>query len=114
MNTEVNLYAAYDTKAKLFLPIFGSTNNDTAAREFVAALIKEGTPVSDHPTDYNLFGLGTFHTVSGKLEPMEGGAVCILTGLEAMALARPRPEHDKAQMSLVEDPAAGESPSQTG
>lgn len=89
MNIEQNVYAAYDTKAKLFLPLFLSHTDETAQREFTSALLSDKSTVGNHPTDFNLFHLGTFHAVSGELKPVENGAVCILTGLEAMAAARP-------------------------
>jgi len=63
------LYAILDEKAALYLPPFTSQNDNTAIREFSAAIGQEGHKFNTHSEDFSLWALGSFDQETGAIQP---------------------------------------------
>lgn len=63
--------AVYDGKAEAFLQPFFSDTPGSAVRAFGDEVMKPESPFHKHPGDYQLYELGTFDNLTGKLTAME-------------------------------------------
>lgn len=63
------LISVRDSKAETYTPPFAADNKATALREF-ATIVGDGrTLIGQHPEDFDIFVIGVFDTLSGKVEP---------------------------------------------
>ena len=53
------IFSVYDVKAKIYLGLFESFNNETAIRDFVNSVRNE-RQLNSHPDDFQLHRLGAF------------------------------------------------------
>lgn len=63
------IYAVFDSAAKLFLDPFFVPTHDFALREFRTAINKEGHQFAKYPEDYILFYLGDYNPATGAFDP---------------------------------------------
>lgn len=61
------LYSLHDLKAGGFYAPFTSPNDSAAKRAVATAAHMDNTLVSQHPSDFELFSLGTFNEDTGEI-----------------------------------------------
>lgn len=61
----MNAYAIRDLKADFNCPFF-SVNDDVAVRQFASVVNDPTSLISQFPSDYQLFFVGQFNTVTGQ------------------------------------------------
>nr|QJB19254.1 MAG: nonstructural protein [Microvirus sp.] len=69
----VNVYSVYDAAVKAFAPPFYARSAGEAIRSFSQLATDTNSNVSRHPTDFVLFGLGSYDDATGLFasnEPM--------------------------------------------
>lgn len=64
----MNVYAIYDTQAKVFSHPFFAVNDDVAKRMFAGAVNDSGTQFYQYPLAFSLFGLGTYDDAMGAFD----------------------------------------------
>lgn len=64
----INCYAVYDSKACAFLAPFFAAANGLAIRMFSDAANDPSTTLHKHPSDFNLYQIGTFDDSKGILK----------------------------------------------
>lgn len=64
------VFAVYDTKAVCYMNPFFMSTNGMAVRGFMSLVNDKNSTVSQYPTDYMLFEIGSFDDVKGVLEPL--------------------------------------------
>lgn len=83
----INVYSVYDKAVKAFAPPFYARSAGEAIRSFQQLCTDPQSNVSRHPTDFVMFGLGTYDDSTGLFstqEPMRMiGASEILGQLDA-------------------------------
>lgn len=65
--TDKNLYAVYDTKAKLYSMPHTLDTDGVAIRSFSVACEDETTQFYKHPEDFSLYHLGSLNIETGAL-----------------------------------------------
>jgi len=63
------IYAIYDSKAKYYMPFFAERNHATAIRAVESAISDQAHQLYRHASDYQLFHLGSWDPITGKLNP---------------------------------------------
>lgn len=61
------LYSVKDNKAGIFLPLFVSANDVTAARELQSTMRSPEIQISLYPEDFDLYYMGYVDESSGKI-----------------------------------------------
>lgn len=74
------VFAVKDCKTGFMTPTV-DYNNESAARNFVHALISTKGLFYTHPADFELYRLGEFNTENGKIAAY--GPELVLTGIDA-------------------------------
>ena len=69
----LNVYSIKDSKAGTFSNPYYSINDSTAIRSFEQAAADPSTTISQFPTDYSLYKLGTFDDSSGTISRLDDG-----------------------------------------
>lgn len=64
----MKVYSIYDNKALTWSQPFYATNKATALRTFSDAVNKGESQISEHPTDYVLYEIGSFDDQNGKIQ----------------------------------------------
>ena len=67
----LNIYSIKDSKAGTFSQPFYSVNHSTAIRSFNASLQDETNPLSNYPTDFSLYHVGTWSDKDAKIQQLE-------------------------------------------
>ncbi len=75
MNSKLEIFTIFDSKAKAYLQPFFSLNVETAKREFSAAVNGEG-PFAQFAEDYALFSLGVFDQNEGDFDITIATHIC--------------------------------------
>lgn len=70
------IVAIRDKKADAFHPPYVLQNLSLAIRGFGDAVLKGNTDLSTHPEDFNLYHVGNYDVITGKVEPVEPVSVC--------------------------------------
>lgn len=70
------LVSVRDKKAEAFHPPYTVPTKGIAIRAFGDAVLKGGTDLSQHPEDFDLFMIGEFDQLSGKLIPCDPVSIC--------------------------------------
>lgn len=73
------MFAAFDSKAGVFMTPFFQARTELAVRSFAAALSRPDSEMRLFPEDFTLFELGSFDEESGKFE-VHGAPVSVITG----------------------------------
>lgn len=63
------MFAVYDIKSQIFGSPFFSVNANTAVRSFAAAANDPNSEISQFPTDFILYELGSFDDTTGVICP---------------------------------------------
>ena len=69
----LNVYSIKDSKAGTYSNPFYSINDSTAIRSFEQAASDPTTTISQFPTDYSLYRIGTFDDSSGSIKQLDDG-----------------------------------------
>lgn len=64
---KVNMYVIFDTKAKFYNKPFYLQNDNVALRAFTDLANDETTDVFKHPTDFQLYKVGTYDDVTATI-----------------------------------------------
>ena len=64
----LNLYSVYDEKSEIYLPPFHGRHHNDAIRSFTQTVNSPGTPIGDHPADFNLIWIGKWEDDTGEGE----------------------------------------------
>lgn len=64
----VNMYAVYDKVAEIFMPAFSCENHAKAIQGFADATNDPRGVIIKHPSEYELYFLGTYNQRTGKTE----------------------------------------------
>jgi len=64
----VNVYAVFDSVAKIYLPPWVQANDGLACRSFVHAVNDRSNQLGQFPADFSLYRVGTFDDQTGVLE----------------------------------------------
>lgn len=67
----MNVYSIYDTKGDYFVPPWFSRTHADAIRDFAKAVGTPGSPMGDHPADFELRCIGTWDDLAGEIRPHE-------------------------------------------
>ena len=67
----MNVYSIYDSKGEYWIPIWIARSHADAIRDFTRSVSSPGTPIGDHPADFQLVCVGTWDDDSGTLIPHE-------------------------------------------
>lgn len=65
---KASLYSIKDEVSKNFGRIMEQNNSAEAMRTFADIVLNQETVISKHPTDYTLYKVGEFDTVTGLIE----------------------------------------------
>ena len=63
------IVSIYDTKAMFFANPWTARNEGEAIRLFTSGINDKETQLNKHPTDFNLYYVGTFDDEIGTIEP---------------------------------------------
>lgn len=66
---KISMYSIYDRKSNEYWSPKVAVNDDSIKRDFAMMVNEPGTLVFGFPADFELYEVGSFDTVSGKLEP---------------------------------------------
>lgn len=66
----LKMYTVRDSKAEIFNPPFFQRSAGEALRAFSATANNKETTIYQNPEDYDLYYLGEYDDVSGKLDPL--------------------------------------------
>lgn len=67
----VKLYSIRDAKGDQFSPPFPANTHGEAEREFKTNVNNPQSRINPYPEDYDLYYLGEYDTVTGKLDPID-------------------------------------------
>lgn len=67
----LNIYSIKDSKAGTYSQPFYSVNHSTAIRSFNASLQDATNPLSNYPTDFSLYYLGTWSDKDAKIQQLD-------------------------------------------
>lgn len=65
---KLELYAVYDQKTRTFDAPFTAQNEQTAVRTF-SRVLSSIPLMKDHPSDFDLYRVGTYHSTTGRVDP---------------------------------------------
>lgn len=65
---KINMYVIYDTKAKFYNKPFYMQNDSIAIRAFTDLVNDTQTDVNKHPTDFQLYSVGTYEDTTAIIE----------------------------------------------
>lgn len=105
----IGVYGIYDRAVAAYLPPFQARSDGEAKRMFVAS-VKNNKDFAENAKDYHLWKLSVFDDQSGSYGTMASDPDLpkpLLTGLEAVALARgviPERTPSQADMALEGSP----------
>lgn len=68
---ELKVYSIRDAKGEIFNPPFYKKTHGEAERDFQTLCRDEKSMPSQYPEDFDLYFLGTYDDVSGKLSPLD-------------------------------------------
>lgn len=68
---ELKVYSIRDAKAEIFNPPFYKKTHGEAERDFSTLCRDEKAMPAQYPEDFDLYYLGTYDDVSGKLTPLD-------------------------------------------
>lgn len=74
------IFAAFDAKAQVYLPIFQTGTYGSAERSFADAVNSPEHQFGKHPEDYTLMHLGEIDLETGVIEPRQ--PVVVATALQ--------------------------------
>lgn len=102
----MNIYATYDKAAQAFVNQFFDKHHGSVIRGFQDALNNKETDVGRHPTDFELYYLGSLDTDSGEVGSDPECPLKLLSGLDcskpAIDEAMSKEEyHDSVTESVV-------------
>lgn len=81
------LFSFFDVKSEVFGRVLEARTLDEAKRIFISLLLSgDRSNITEYPHDFQLFCLGDFDNVTGKIEACL--PYSILSGLEAIQLAK--------------------------
>ncbi len=83
---EMQIYSIYDTASAAYMRPFYATIKTQAIRAFTDLVTDINHPVGQHPEDYSLQRIGTWHDGTGTLTNQTNE--CVQTGLETLALSQ--------------------------
>lgn len=63
------LVALYDRATEAFAPIMTVRTRNEAIRSFRQEVNNQGSPLNQHPTDYELHQVGTYNDQTGEIAP---------------------------------------------
>lgn len=63
-----DLYAIYDQKTRTFDAPFMAQNEETAVRTF-SRVLQSIQLMKEHPGDFDLYKIGSYHTTTGRIDP---------------------------------------------
>lgn len=70
LNIKQRLYSVYDAVSGLFGAPIPMVNDQAAARSFYDLIQQGDSPIAKHPTDHDLFHVGSIDTSTGVLFPV--------------------------------------------
>lgn len=70
------LVSVRDKKAEAFHPPYAVPTRGIAIRAFGDAVLKGGSDLSAHPEDFDLFLVGEFDQISGKIQVVSPVSIC--------------------------------------
>lgn len=70
------LVSVRDKKAEAFHPPYAVPTKGIAIRAFGDAVVKGGSDLSAHPEDFDLFLVGEFDQITGKIEVVAPVSIC--------------------------------------
>ena len=102
---QLQIYAVYDDKAKLYLQPFFLRSTPEAVRAFGDLCNNPDHPFSAHPEDYSLWHFGEWKEESGQFVTAAGS--CLVQGLHLVKMSEVA-DHGNGQID-IEDQILGES-----
>jgi hypothetical protein len=91
----LEILAAYDAAADMFLEPFFAPTLEVGLRGFREACQKEGHQFNKFPEDYSLWHLGTYNQKLGEITPITGRKLTNATTLMNKAVIHPNPNGEK-------------------
>lgn len=64
------LTALYDRATEAHAPVMTTRTRAEALRSFAAECKRNGSPINQHPQDYELYLVGEYDEISGTIQPM--------------------------------------------
>lgn len=68
---QLQMFSIKDTKGEAFGPIFLTRAHGEAERALKDEVTNPQSRINKHPTDFDLWHLGTYDDVTGKIEPLD-------------------------------------------
>lgn len=88
----VHIFAAYDRKAEVYLPVFQQRSDAEAVRAFTEAVTSSDTPLSRYPADFDLIRLASLNIETGEVTP-QWPVGLVINGFVALQAA----QHERAR-----------------
>lgn len=73
---KVNAYCVYDRKSKIYNTPYFLINDQVAMRQFQAVVNDKESMLYKYPEDYQMYKIGEFDMLTGKLEGMNPVDIC--------------------------------------
>ncbi len=97
---KMEIVAIYDKAIEAYMRPFFCQSLGQAIRQFTDEVNrKDGSPMGDHPQDYTLFHIGTFHDGNANLNELEPH--CLARAHEIVQ----KPENTQAGVSRIQNQA---------
>lgn len=68
---QLKMYSIRDSKAEAFNPPFYKNTHGEAERDFTTLVRDEKSQVHQYPEDYDLYYVGSWDQITGKIEPLD-------------------------------------------
>jgi len=68
---ELKMYSVRDAKTEIFNPPFYKKTHGEAERDFTTLCRDDKSQVAQYPEDYDLYFLGTYDDVSGRIDSLD-------------------------------------------